>query len=486
MDPQIELFDADELCGHLVPAESIHRKLADLGDRLFSDADFADMYEARGRHSVPPSLLAKVMLLQTFEGTSDRETLHHVRCDLSWKVALHLPLQDEGFHHTVLTYFRERLRRSERPKRIFERFREVAIEAGLLTKRGTRVLDSTPILSAVQTEDTVSMVRSAMRRLLNLLDAETRQQAEAVLKRNDYDQLGKPAIEWDDEASRISLVDELARDALAVLEVLANLEVGPDIASTAEMLATVTGQDLEWDEPSGRFRIRRGVARDRVISTVDPEARHSRKSSQGHFNGYKAHVAVDPETEFISEIHVAPANVSDGAVAPDLLRNWLTKTRRSPLWVTPPTAPGRPALPLASPGPPLWRRRRRSTTAQAAFRRAISRSTSLPPPPPVQLVLQPHMSVVTPTASASSFRLSPVPSVPYEATAPLQPEAERYTSARTRQSWRKHALFNGPRSSRSNTTVRVPQWSGSFPDWCVEEGVKPGTVVGCASSTGLN
>jgi transposase len=137
MDPQIELFDADELCGHLVPAESIHRKLADLGDRLFSDADFADMYEARGRHSVPPSLLAKVMLLQTFEGTSDRETLHHVRCDLSWKVALHLPLQDEGFHHTVLTYFRERLRRSERPKRIFERFREVAIEAGLLTKRGT-------------------------------------------------------------------------------------------------------------------------------------------------------------------------------------------------------------------------------------------------------------------------------------------------------------------------------------------------------------
>jgi IS5 family transposase len=319
MDPQIELFDADELCGHLVPAESIHRKLADLGDRLFSDADFADMYEARGRHSVPPSLLAKVMLLQAFEGTSDRETLHHVRCDLSWKVALHLPLQDEGFHHTVLTYFRERLRRSERPKRIFERFREVAIEAGLLTKRGTRVLDSTPILSAVQTEDTVSMVRSAMRRLLNLLDAETRQQVEAVLQRNDYDQLGKPAIEWDDEASRISLVDELARDALAVLEVLANVEVGPDVASAAEMLATVTGQDLEWDEPSGRFRIRRGVARDRVISTVDPEARHGRKSSQGHFNGYKAHVGVDPETELISEIQVAPANVSDGAVAPELL-----------------------------------------------------------------------------------------------------------------------------------------------------------------------
>jgi IS5 family transposase len=318
-DPQLKLLDADEFCGHLVPADSIYRKLAELGDRLFSDADFADMYDIRGRHSIPPSLLAKVLLLQTFDGTSDRDTLHRVRCDLGWKVALHLSVQDEGFHHTVLTYFRERLRRSERPRRIFERFKEVATEAGLLTKRGTRVLDSTPILSAVQAEDTVSMIRSAMRRLLALLDVEIRQQADAVLRRSDYDQLGKPAIDWDDESARVGLVDDLGRDALAVLAMLEGTEIGPDVAREAETLATVTGQDLEWDEQAGRFRIRRGVARDRVISTVDPEARHGRKSNHGHFNGYKAHVAVDPETELISEIEVTPANVSDGAVAPDLL-----------------------------------------------------------------------------------------------------------------------------------------------------------------------
>jgi transposase len=318
-DPQMKLLDADEFCGHLVPADSIYRKLAELGDQLFSDTDFADMYDARGRHSIPPSLLAKVLLLQTFEGTSDRDTLYRVRCDLRWKVALHLSVQDEGFHHTVLTYFRERLRRSERPRRIFERFKEVATEAGLLTKRGIRVLDSTPILSAVQTEDTVSMIRSAIRRLRALLDVGSRGEAEAVLRRNDYDQLGKPAIDWDDEAARVGLVDDLGRDALAVLSMLEGTEVGPDVAREAETLATVTGQDLEWDERSGQFRIRRGVARDRVISTVDPEARHGRKSSQGHFDGYKAHVAVDPETELISEIEVTPANVPDGAVAPDLL-----------------------------------------------------------------------------------------------------------------------------------------------------------------------
>lgn len=319
VDSQLELLDANEFCGHLVPRDSIYRSLAQLGDQLFSDADFADMYETRGRHSIPPSLLAKILLLQTFEGASDRDTLQHVRCDLRWKVALHLSLQDEGFHHTVLTYFRARLRTSEHPRRIFERFKEVAAEAGLLSKRGARVLDSTPIFSAVQTEGTVSMIRSAMRRLLAQLDVETRREVGAILRRNDYEQTGNPAIDWDDEAARVALVDELVRDALAVLKALEGMAVHPDVAREADTLATVTGQDVEWDEGSGRFRIRRGVAPDRVISTVDPEARHGRKSNQGHFDGYKAHVAVDPKTEIISEIQVTPANVSDGAVAPDLL-----------------------------------------------------------------------------------------------------------------------------------------------------------------------
>ncbi|MBA2311185.1 MAG: transposase [Actinobacteria bacterium] len=122
---------------------------------LFRDADFADLYDsARGRQSVPPSLLAKVMLLQSLEGTSDRETVDRVRRDIGWKIALGLSLQDYGFHPTVLTYFRERLRNSTHPRRIFDRFKEVATQAGLLTRRGIRVLDSTPVLSAVQTQDT--------------------------------------------------------------------------------------------------------------------------------------------------------------------------------------------------------------------------------------------------------------------------------------------------------------------------------------------
>lgn len=320
MDRQTEILDADQLCGHLVGDGSIHRKLAHLGDKLFSDEDFADLYDRRGRHSVPPSLLAKVMLLQSLEGTSDRETVDRVRCDLRWKVALHLPLDDEGFHPTVLTYFRERLRNSARPRRIFDRFKEVATEAGLLTARGVRVLDSTPVLSAVQTQDTVSLIKGALRRLIVLLarsDPEAKAAIQTVVVRDDYDSTGKPAIDWDDDDSRAALVDELVTDALSALEVLEARPLDDDVATAAELLATVAGQDVEQVE--GRFRIRRGVAKDRVVSTVDSDARHGRKSQHGPFDGYKAHVAVDPDTELITEVEVTAANAADEEPLEDLL-----------------------------------------------------------------------------------------------------------------------------------------------------------------------
>jgi IS5 family transposase len=328
VDPQTEILDADQICGHLVADDSIHRKLAVLGDKLFCDEDFADLYDtSRGRHSVPPSLLAKVSLLQSLEGTSDRETVDRVRCDLRWKVALQLPLDDEAFHPTVLTYFRERLRSSERPRRIFDGFKEVAQEAGLLTTRGVRALDSTPVLSAVQTQDTVSLIRGAIRRLLTLLaksDSDAKSAMKAALRRDDYDATGKPAIDWDDEEARAALVDELVRDALGALEILEGKELSPDTADAAELLATVAGQDVESDD-EGRFRIRRAVARNRVVSVVDPDARHGRKSRHGHFDGYKAHLAVDPDTELVTEIVITPANVNDaqpiGVLLPEIEEN---------------------------------------------------------------------------------------------------------------------------------------------------------------------
>lgn len=322
LDPQMDLLDANAVCGHLLAEGSVFRHLATLGDTLFTDDDFADLYDPnRGRHSVPPSLLAKVLLLQRLEDVSDAEAVERVRCDLRYKVALGLPLLHEGFHPTVLVYFRQRLRASEAPRRIFDRFRQVATEAGLLTRRGMRVLDSTPILSAVATTDTVSMIRGGVRRLLGMIASEDADLARTLtqgLARCDYDQGGKPAIDWDDQAQREALVDELVRDALALLAGLEGRALDEAVTEAAELVATVAGQDVECDK-EGRFRIRRGVAADRVISVVDPEARHGRKSRAGGYDGYKVNVAVDPTTELVTEVTVTPANTPDATPTMALL-----------------------------------------------------------------------------------------------------------------------------------------------------------------------
>lgn len=322
LDPQMDLLDANAVCGHLLAEGSVFRHLATLGDTLFQDDDFADLYDpGRGRHSVPPSLLAKVVLLQRLEDISDAEAVERIRCDLRWKAALGLPLLYEGFHPTVLVYFRQRLRASEAPRRIFDRFRQVATEAGLLSRRGMRVLDSTPILSAVATTDTVSMIRGGVRRLLGMIasqDADLARTLTQGLARGDYDQGGKPAIDWDDPAQREALVDELVRDALALLAGLEGRALDEAVTEAAERVATVAGQDVECDE-EGRFRIRRGVAADRVISVVDPEARHGRKSRAGGYDGYKANVAVDPTTELVTEVTVTAANTPDATPTRALL-----------------------------------------------------------------------------------------------------------------------------------------------------------------------
>ena len=85
--------------------------------------------------------------------------------------------------------------------------------------------------------------------------------------------------------------------------VLEGRELEPVLAQAAELLATVTGQDLEQDA-AGVFKIARRVAPDRVISTVDPEARHGHKTSARGFDGYKGHIAVDPDSEIITATDV--------------------------------------------------------------------------------------------------------------------------------------------------------------------------------------
>ena len=299
---------------------------------LFPDEMFADLFTDVGRRSVPPMIVAVVMVLQRIEGCSDREAVDRFTFDARWKYAAGgLSFDYPGFVHTVLVDMRARLARSDRPERIFEVTLEAAKRAGLVGRK--RVLDSTPLYDAVATMDTVTLIRSAIRGLLKVAAGDLDAQLRAVLRRDDdYATAGKPVCDYDDPAARSGLVDALARDAMALLTVLDGRELADAVGQAAALLAVIVGQDLDQGS-DGVFRIARRVAKDRVISTVDPQARHGHKSSAKGFDGYKAHVAIDPDSEVITATGVTPGNIGDAAAAADLLAGDLPGTPADPLAV---------------------------------------------------------------------------------------------------------------------------------------------------------
>jgi transposase len=320
------LFEAQRLyCQTHLPEGSIYRLLAERGHQLFPDTMFADLFATTGRRSIPPSIVAAVMVLQRLEGLSDREATERFSFDIRFRYAAGARFDTPAFVHTVLVDMRERLRTSDAPNRIFERVLELAKEVGLVGRR-RRVLDSTALYDAVATQDTVTLIRSAIRGLLHAARGDEAFAVElrgALRRDDDYASAGKPACDWDDEKARTELVDALARDAYALLARLDGRRLEPAVDQAAKLLATVTGQDLEQTE-DGLFCIARRVAKDRVISTVDPDARHGHKTNARGFDGYKGHVAIDPDTEIITATEVTAGNVGDAQPAAELLADVLT------------------------------------------------------------------------------------------------------------------------------------------------------------------
>jgi IS5 family transposase len=315
--------DPRDVLGDRLREGSLYRLLADHGQVMFPDDYFADLYTAsvKGQPTVPARVVATVMVLQAFEGLSDREACDRLEADLRWQAAAGVDVGHRAFHPTLLVGVRNRLRTSTRPGRLFEDTKVVAKATGAMRGRA-RVLDATAIYDAVATQDTVTQLRAAIRKLLACLDQAGSPLAAAVrgvlARDDDYASRGKPPCDWDDPAAREALVDELAKDALAALGALDGRQLPGSARDAADLLALVAGQDVEAGA-DGVFRIVRKTARDRVISTVDTQARHGHKSRNRHFDGYKAHLSVDPESELIDQVSITPANTPDRDAVADLL-----------------------------------------------------------------------------------------------------------------------------------------------------------------------
>src|SRR6266511_2836814 len=245
--PSDDQLDAVTWCGHLIPAGSVYAFLADHRHELFPPELFADVArQDGGQPSVPAEVVATVMVLQALEGLSDREAVSALRRDIAWKVACGLRLDDEGFHPTGRVYWRNRLRASGRPRRVFDAVRQVVEQTGVLKGRGRRVLDSTVLADAVATQDTITQLVGAIRRVRRLVPAAR----EVELGAHDYDRPGKPVCVWDDPQAKQALVSGLVNDALALLGVVNDVELDGEPAEAVALLALVAGQDVEpGDQP---------------------------------------------------------------------------------------------------------------------------------------------------------------------------------------------------------------------------------------------
>jgi hypothetical protein len=314
-------LDAQALVGELVPEGSVFAFLAEHRHELFPDSFIADLFcSSTGRPSLPADLIGSVLVLKELYDLSDPQTAEALRFDIRWKVACGRALTQTSFDPSTLVYWRKRIAASDRPDRVFDAVAMVIAETGILRGRRKRCVDSTVFDDAVATQDTVTQLVAAMRKVARCVPGAAG--VIARVARLDYSKPGKPDIDWDDPLAKQNLVSDLVNDALAVLAELA----GPDAparedtaADALGLLALVAGQDVEPAEASdgtdGRWRIARKVASDRVISVVDPQARHTRKSKSVRRDGFRGHVAAEPDTGLITDCELTKASGEEGSDA---------------------------------------------------------------------------------------------------------------------------------------------------------------------------
>jgi hypothetical protein len=474
------------VCEGRVGEQSIWAVLYHQGDRLFGDELFGDLFAEVGRRSVPPRIVATVMVLQRLQGLSDREAVEAFSFDARWKYACGgLAFDYPGFSHTVLVDMRARLAASARPERIFAVTMAAARQAGLVGVR--RVLDSTPLYDAVATMDTVTLLGAAIRGLLKVAEEGLAAELRGVLAgADDYAGLAKPQIDWDDQAARAALVDARARDAHAVLGVLQGRPLPAAVAQAARLLGAIVGQDLEQGD-DGSFRIARKVAADRVISVVDPDARHGHKSSARGFDGYKGHASVDPDSELVTATTATAGNLGDAAAAPQLLAELIdqvdgdrpTPTTASeagggrpaptptvygdsaygtgPLLASLHTAGIDPRVKIQAPVAPKGH----FTKDQFQLDLALGTVTCPPSAPPRSSTTPIHATATT-AKPASARRVRPARCA---ASAPAGRLAAPSPSPPTSTSWRLPAPARPTRSAPPTTAQPGPRWSASWPIW---------------------
>ena len=327
------LWEADRLYLDHVGRDTFYGMLASLRGRLFRDAEFAEFYcPDNGRDSVPASLLATALLLQSHDKVSDAEAKARADIDIRWKVALGIEIEDRPFAKSTLQVFRAQLILHDKVREVFEGSLRLARESGYLQKRGMKVaLDTTNILGRGAVKDTCNLLADGIVKLLRALAQLKGINVGQWAKSQGYHRYlgssvkGEAAIDWADRQARAGLLAGIVGDADRLLELSrqAQGELPEDsaerqrIVDAAELLGRLLLQDVERTDDG--VSLKDGVSRDRMMSVHDPEMRHGHKSSSRRFDGHKAAIVVDTDSQLITAVEVLPGNAPDNLGALELV-----------------------------------------------------------------------------------------------------------------------------------------------------------------------
>jgi len=319
------LLEADHLYLDYVGRGSFYGFLASMRGQLFRDEEFSELYcPDNGRDSVPPSLVATALLLQAYDKVSDAEAKQRADFDIRWKVALGIEVEDRPFAKSTLQLFRAQLILHDRVRAIFQRSLQFARQTGYLKGRRMKVaVDTTYILGRGAVKDTYNLLADGIVQVVRALSALEGTRPEEWARKWALDLYfgssvkGEAEINWDNGKERRALLQKIVADAGRVLELArqaqerfpADSPQRQGIGEAAELLGQLLLQDVERQEDGPALKD--GVSRDRIPSVHDPEMRHGRKSSHRRFDGHKAAVVVDTDSQLITAVDILPGNAGD-------------------------------------------------------------------------------------------------------------------------------------------------------------------------------
>jgi transposase len=333
VDSQRSFYHTDYLCADLFGPASRYRLFREkILPKLFTLRSKLESFycEANGRPAVDPVMLAGVTLLQFMEKVADRGASEHVVYHLGWKYALDLELDYEGFHPTVLVYFRDRLEEKEAQRMIFDGVVKLLMELGLVKRKGKQRLDSTHIVGYVKAMSWLECAMETLRLGLEDLEAEVGRKKRPEFWERLWGLYVQSKLDW-----RLSTTEHESRyrqcgqDMRELLEWIDRNDPKLNEREAVKLLRRVFDEQFEVVEgklqPTPRRRPRS------VQNPHDPDAHYADKGTK-QWIGYKVHVAesVDPEQpikkkgepaeHFITEILTTEAAQDEMAGLTETLR----------------------------------------------------------------------------------------------------------------------------------------------------------------------